>query len=823
MFHLRAKIIGRSGGGGARSAAGASAYRTGGRNGAASMAYRAGEALRDPLTGKTFDYSRKAMIDADGFGILHSEIMLPVGAPAWMADRQALIDAIEAKETRADAQLLREIEVSLPRELTFEQQRALIRAFVQEQFVARGMIADLAIHDERASDGGRNPHAHVLLTMRSVSSEGFGKKERAWNSPDLLRDWRQAWADMANHCLAELGHERRLDARSHRDRGISLEPDIYVGPSLGRRIDGVLHAERQESRDAARQENIDRIIQDPGRLIDIVAREKATFTAGDIGYALRRATSLDRDDPLYHALIEDALDAPDLVAIATDRRGATRYATRDMIACETEMARAAAALAGRETIDSYAAPSGRLSLEQKQAFLHATQGPDLIAISGVAGAGKTTTLAAIAAAFEASGHCVRGAALAGVAARNLRDEAGIPAATLAGTFYGWDRTDRDGRPDPIAPLEKGDVFILDEAGLVGSRDMRRLLAEAERVQAKVILVGDAQQLQAIEAGSAFRAIADTHGAVELREVHRQRADWQRSASEQFSQGRAAEAMASYRKAGALHPADSTQDAIAQLVDHYVRDRQPEKSQVILAHARADVRALNEQVREALRAKGELGPDVKVTIRDQERDATGAVTERARRTTLAIGDRILFTKNDRGLDVQNGTTATIRDLDPSGRLVVDLTDGRQLGFSLRDYAHVTHGHAMTVHKAQGATYDKSYVLATGLVDAHIGYVAMTRHREETHVYYGRDQFERDADLDRAISRQRPKDSTLDYLADYRDRARDRKRGDGDRDAPRRLLDRESSAPLSAAERIRQNVAQRRETLSQSAIRDRSYGE
>lgn len=820
MFHLRAKIVGRSSG---RSAAGASAYRTGGRNSAATMAYRSGEKLRDPTTGRTFDYSRKAMIDAEGFGILHTEIFLPLGAPEWMADRQALIDAVEAKETRTDAQLFREIEVSLPRELTFEQQRELIRDFVKANFVSRGMIADLAIHDEEASDGGRNPHAHVLLTMRTVSPDGFGKKERSWNAPELLRDWRQAWATLANERLAEFGHERRLDHRSHRARDIDLEPDTYVGPTKGRDFEGVLHAERQESRYAAKQKNIDLIAADPEKLIAMVSREKATFTAADLAYALRRATALEMDDPEFHAMLKSAIGSSELVAIASDKRGVQRYATREMIACEAEMAQAASTLARRETFDVGLGPSAGLSIEQKRAFLHATQGPDLVAISGVAGAGKTTTLADVARAFNAAGYRVRGAALAAVAAKNLSDEAGIASSTLASTFARWDHRDRAGRPDPIAKLQKGDVFILDEAGLVGSNDMRRLLVEAEKAEAKVILVGDAQQLQAIEAGAAFRAIAQTHGAAELRDVRRQRTDWQRNASTLLAQGRAAEAMSLYRDAGALRPSDTTEAAMDNLVAAWMAERDQGGSQLILSYYTADIKALNAKVRQTLRASGRLGPDIQIVVKEQKRDEFGEVSERAHRATFAQGDRLLFTRNDRTLDVQNGSTGEILDLDPSGQLKVRMSDGRDLAFAAQDYPHLALGYAMTVHKAQGGTYDRTYLLASNRLNAHIGYVALTRHREAATVFYGRDQFPEERGLDACFSRQQPKDTTLDYLNAYRGQQRDGSRSQGETALAPDQETGTGQAPLSAAERIRQNVAQRRRALSRAHTRDRSYGD
>lgn len=814
MYHFRAKIIKRSAG---RNAAGAFAYRSGGL--AAVMSYRSGVALRDPKTGKLYDYSKKAAIDADGFGILHAEVMLPPEAPAWMGDRQALIEAIEAKEKRWDAQLARELEISLPRELTFEQQRALIRDFVQTQCIARGMIADLSIHDERASDGGRNPHAHVLLTMRHVGPEGFGNKNRNWDKHALLREWRASWAELANEHLAAYGHERRIDHRSFKDRDIDLIPDAYVGPSSGRDFDGVIVAERQESRNAAKQENRDLIQMDPDRLVAVVAREKATFTARDLGQALRRATGLEPDDPDYGVLLGLALQSDRIVAIAADTRGQTRYATQEMLVCEEEMARAAQSLAQRSSFDVDRPPSAGLSIEQKRAYLHATQGNDLCLISGAAGAGKTTAMADVAEGFRSTGYRVRGAALAGVAAKSLSDEAGIPASTLASLFHGWDRKGYDGRPAPINPLEQSDVLIVDEAGLIGSRDVRRLLVEADRAQAKVILVGDAQQLQAIEAGAAFRTLADTHGHAELRDIRRQKEDWQRDASQLLAQRRGAEAVQAYRKAGAVHASDSTEQAKAALTEAWLADHERGDSQLVLAHARTDVADLNDRIRQGLRDRGLLGPDVKVQIREQQRDETGEVTQRARRITFAEGDRIFFTRNDRQMGVQNGMSATILALDPAGQIAVQLADGRSLAFSAGDYPHLALGYATTVHKAQGATYDRAYVLATAGMDAHLGYVALTRHRDNVAIFYGRDQFERDRDLDAAFMRQRPKDTTLDYL-----KARTRSETAREEDGGTRSAEPPAThAPLSAAERIRQNVAAQRMALARGATRDRSYGD
>lgn len=181
--------------------------RAKGRSAVAAAAYRSGSELADERTGAVHDYTRKSDIH-------HSEIMAPEGAPDWSLDRPALWNAVEAAERRKDAQLAREVQLALPRELDSDRQIELLRSFVRDEFVARGMVADFSLHDHIARDGGEQPHAHVMLTMRSIDGEGFGLKVRDWNSDELLVHWREQWAERANEQLAEAGVDARIDHRT---------------------------------------------------------------------------------------------------------------------------------------------------------------------------------------------------------------------------------------------------------------------------------------------------------------------------------------------------------------------------------------------------------------------------------------------------------------------------------------------------------------------------------------------------------------------------------------------------------------------------------
>lgn len=182
----------------------------------------------DERTGETHDYTRKA-------GVIHSEVMTPEATPEWMKDRAQLWNAVEAVEKRKNSQLAREIQLSLPHELTEDQRRDLVRNFVQEQFVDRGMIADVNIHQPDRQSDERNHHAHIMLTMRELTAEGFHPKKatetaRSWNDDELLKTWRAEWAHHQNHELERHGHEARVDHRSYEERGIDREATQHRGP-----------------------------------------------------------------------------------------------------------------------------------------------------------------------------------------------------------------------------------------------------------------------------------------------------------------------------------------------------------------------------------------------------------------------------------------------------------------------------------------------------------------------------------------------------------------------------------------------------------------
>ena len=728
IYHFSAKVISRANGSSA----------------VASAAYRSASELHDERLGRSHNFTDKT-------GVVHSEVMAPEGSPERWQGREALWNEVEAGEIRKDAQLAREIEFSIPREMSQAQGVELARDFVSQEFVDRGMVADLNVHWDIGPDGLAKPHAHVMLSMREAGPDGFGKKVREWNSTELLTDWREAWAEHVNTRLAELDIDARVDHRTLEAQGIDLEPQHKIGPAGARRLDRGEDAERAVDHQEIARRNGEKIIAEPTVALDAITRQQSTFTDHDLARFVHRHT--DAADQFSQAM-SAVKTSPEMVTLGKDGAGRERFSTREMLATEQRLERSAEQIAGRGQHRvspaarelALAAGEGRglaLAGSQRDALDHITGREDLALVVGYAGTGKSAMLGVAREAWEAQGYQVRGAALSGIAAESLEGGSGIASRTIASLEHGW----AQGRD----VLTARDVLVIDEAGMICSRQMERVLSAADAAGAKVVLVGDAEQLQAIEAGAAFRALTERHGAAEITEIRRQRENWQREATRELATGRTGAALDRYEAAGMVRGYETREAARSALVDGWdsVRQARPEASQLMLAHTRADVAELNQLARGRMRDAGGLGADQVVQ------------TERGSRS-FAAGDRVMFLRNERSMGVKNGSLGTIEKIEGSGLAVrLDGADRREVRFDLKDYAQIDHGYASTIHKSQGVTVDHGHLLASDGLDRHAAYVGMSRHREALAVHYGADDFKDRDQLTRTLGRERAKDTTLDY--------------------------------------------------------------
>ncbi len=756
--------------------------RGSGRSAVLSAAYRHCAKMDYEREARTIDYTRKQ-------GLLHEEFVIPADAPEWLqsmiADRsvsgasEAFWNKVEEFERRSDAQLAKDVTIALPIELSVEQNIELVRDFVARHITAEGMVADWVFHDAPG-----NPHIHLMTTLRPLTEDGFGSKKVAVTGPDgkALRNnsgkivyelwagglddfnaFRDGWFACQNRHLALAGLDIRIDGRSFEKQGIELTPTIHLGvgtKAIERKAasgngpaEEKAALERLELQEERRAENAQRIQRNPAIILDLITREKSVFDERDVAKILHRYVD---DAGLFQSLMARILQSPETLRLdrermdfATGARAPTKYTTRELIRLEAEMANRTIWLSQRSShgvrkpvLEATFSHHERLSDEQKVAIEHVAGVERIAAVIGRAGAGKTTMMKAAREAWEAAGYRVVGGALAGKAAEGLEKEAGIVSRTLSSWELRWNQ----GR----GQLDDKTVFVLDEAGMVSSRQMATFVGAVTKAGAKLVLVGDPEQLQPIEAGAAFRAIADRIGYAELETIYRQREQWMRDASLDLARGNVGKALAAYQSNGKMIGSELKADAVTNLIADWNRDYDPAKSTLILAHLRRDVRMLNELARTKLIERGIIEHGSPFKTADGVR-------------IFAAGDQIVFLKNEGALDVKNGMLGKVLEATP-GRIVAVIGEGEhrtQVTVEQRFYNNVDHGYATTVHKSQGATVDRVKVLASLSLDRHLTYVAMTRHRADLGVYYGRRSFAKAGGLVEILSRRNSKETTLDY--------------------------------------------------------------
>lgn len=700
--------------------------RAAGHSAVAASAYRSASKLVDERTGETFNYTKKR-------GVLSSEIVTPDGVP--VPDRAALWNAAEAAEKRKDARVAREWRAALPYELT-EADRHELAASMGRAIANRfGVAVEVSIHAPDVAGDDRNFHVHMQATTRMIDAEGklgdkatieLANKDRkkkgiTGTSQGDIVELRKEWAAAANRAFERAGLDVRIDHRSYKEQGIELTPTKHIGTNAVGMDRRGLEAERIEIHNADRQEQAQQIADRPEIILDKITATQAVFSRRDIARELNRYID---DADQFQSLLAQLERSPLLVELEpASGREPARYSTREIIEIERSMVESAERL-GRTgwhgvsdaRVQAAIDRAGTLSDEQKSAVRHVTNAGSLAVVIGDAGTGKSFSMKIAREAWEAQGYTVRGAALAGKAADELQHGSGIDSRTLASLEYAW----KQGNDK----LTSRDVLVIDEAGMVGSRQLGRVLKAAEEAGAKVVLLGDDKQLAAIEAGAAFRGVVQHVGAAEITQVRRQKHEWAREAGQHFARGSVEAGLQAYHERGHVQMHQTREEARNALAAVYVADM-GEDSQIILAHANADVQALNQAVRDARKERGELAGSARFSAERGARE-------------FAPGDRMVFLRNDRELGVKNGTLGTVEQAG-NNSLVVRLDNNELREFRADQYAAIDHGYAVTIHKAQGVTVDRAYLLASPGMDRSLTYVGMTRHREATTLFAGADDF------------------------------------------------------------------------------------
>lgn len=428
--------------------------------------------------------------------------------------------------------------------------------------------------------------------------------------------------------------------------------------------------------------------------------------------------------------IDGLIETGEIVDVGLDSLDQPVFSTPQMMRIEREMLATAADLASRRfrSPDRQALTArlwkSELSDEQREAVQIAAAPEAITVWEGAAGSGKTTALRPLVDAYRSLGCRVIGSATAWRVAHSLRDDLDIDARATDS----WLATDQAGGTF----LDDNTVLIMDEAGQLSARQMHRLLAATKSARAKLVLVGDREQLQPIAAGPALHAVAQVVTPARIETIVRQHEQWARDAAQHFAKGDAVSGLEAYRSRGLLHEEDGTRAALARLVRLWTEERLSTGTPpLVIAKTNARVAAINAELRAVLAAEGALGA-FEITL--------DTLTPSGKRLSLGFseGDRIRFQRRLAGLEVINGSIGTITRLSPSDdpHVWVELDGGG--GFScqllaLRDADGIvpfTHAYASTVYSAQGTTVDRTIVFLEPAFDRHDTDVAASRARSLT---------------------------------------------------------------------------------------------
>lgn len=456
-------------------------------------------------------------------------------------------------------------------------------------------------------------------------------------------------------------------------------------------------------------------------------------------------TRLDVSNPVLaaDAALAAAVRDGSILELEPDAKGRARFCSKAQWQLEAAITAAAVARkdetrhrlepsAVRRAIKAHEKRQGfTLTAEQQDAVMWATTGTGgVCALSGRAGTGKTATAGAYIAAFEEAGFVLIGASTAQFAAEKLEAETGLKSMSCARLLDGIGRG--------TVELTEKSVIVVDEAGMVGAKTLRQIQIKADEAGAKILLLGDALQLQPVEAGSPFRLLTDEIGHAELTDIRRQKNSIDKAVAASFYSGQSGESIVGgWEKRGALAVADDKAGAIQALVGDWMADQRHDADKLIIANTHGDRRAIVVELREALKSAGKLTDETVIEV-------AGDRIDEKRDLAVAIGDRLRFGKNDRNLGVANGEIAVVegighgkKGLELTLRVESEIQDkaGRVLILPVATYDRLDHAWAATTHAAQGQGKAGVYWLAAagqGL-DRNMGLVAFTRTKEDFHAY------------------------------------------------------------------------------------------
>lgn len=478
-------------------------------------------------------------------------------------------------------------------------------------------------------------------------------------------------------------------------------------------------------------------------LVDNLTARTPTFTVRELDKALSLGTMTKDERAEFRGEI---LADKNVIGLRETPDGdVTRYTSRKVLAAEMGLLRSAQKLADdrthglSETRIEATAAAFTLKPEQAEALGRLTGAEGVAILWGEAGTGKSHTLNAARTAYEAEGAKVIGLAWTNDVVQQMRGDGFKNTNTIASELHALE----DGR----AAWGKNTVLIVDEAAMIATEHLASLTKAASQAGAKVILAGDDAQLASIERGGMFETLRQRHGAAILEDVQRVQDLDEKRGFNQMHKGEFRAALETFDKKGGIHWSEKPNDALRDMAQRYTTDSaaDPDKRRFMFAFTNAEVGALNDYARQVHKQRGDLGDDV--TLKTAHGEAV-----------FAEGDRIQFSGNGYGKKAKNagltnGRVGTITAIEfegdfltPRVTVVLDTVKGKppqEVSFVVGEdgkageFDNFKHGYAGTIYRGQGRTLDQSYVCHSSQWRKSAAYVALTRHREDVHIFASRD--------------------------------------------------------------------------------------
>lgn len=743
--------------------------RSCGQNACAKSAYISREKIHfqgnNFQTSKTYDWSYRD-------DVLYKEIILPKNVNPEFAKSEKLWNLSEAKENRKNSQTAIEGVFALPDDLqvSLDDKIALLKSFVQEHFVSKGLAAEIAIHppDKKLKlnpatgeieNLSHNWHAHALFTTRRFKENGEDLEDK--KARDLFPDvrngkvisgtcWHKLWGEHQNKYFIENGMSLRVDPNG-------LVSQIHLGP---KRLRGQSF-ELFEKNENLINENQEKI-KNPSSILNHLIKHRNIFSGDDIRSLLSKFSEQSNSN-----LFTEVISLPNVVKLfecnEEGQNNVTQfYTTLEVLAEEKHCFYLADKIFKKDNfkLNEYIAPEG-LNLEQRNAFDNIVKGKQINFIEGHAGTGKSYLLAALKKIYETNGYTVRALGPDSATAEVLKSKGFNSSSNVYKFLFDIKKNETSNSQSNYwraLSLSKGrlkfnkssqikefeinngkEVWFIDESTKLGNEPFLQILKMADKYNAKLVFAGGALQMLPVERGAMFQSLTKKYGSEKLENIQRQNEGCQREISNFLAKGDFAKAINKLSEKEKIIWIDDIQRGnevgelfsnkykiYFELVNQWAKDqlKYPSESYIITACTNSEVRILNELAREIRKEKSEVS--------SKEYECT---VKNIGKIFVSEGDRIEFTSNSKRLGVTNGLQGTLIAASEN-LLSVLIKEGkteRVVEFNPKDYNNFKHGYATTYFRSQGKTVDRAYILHSHYANKEMFYVNLTRHVNNAYLF------------------------------------------------------------------------------------------